>query len=146
MSPGTRRLCLSALIYGLQLTMGYFIMLVIMTYSGPLFISTVSGMMIGHVIFNAQDSFVKKRMEKRESRRLSALDTGSTTYGSTRHMGEQESDSTCNELGSYQNGGNLKSPPEKSVASETTMLTSNKKLRSATADGATPCCQYSLDD
>jgi len=85
-------------------------------------------------------------MEKRESRRLSALDTGSTTYGSTRHMGEQESDSTCNELGSYQNGGNLKSPPEKSVASETTMLTSNKKLRSATADGATPCCQYSLDD
>ena len=60
-------------------------------------------------------------------------------------MGEQESNSTS-ELGSYQNGGSLKSPPEKSVASETTKLTSNKKLRSATADGATPCCQYSLDD
>jgi hypothetical protein len=61
MSPGRRRLVLSVLVYGLQLTMGYFIMLVIMTYSGPLFVSVVGGMMMGHAIFNAQDSFMKWR-------------------------------------------------------------------------------------
>jgi len=48
---GYRRLILSALVYGVQLTMGYFIMLLVMTYSGPLFLSCISGMVSGHVIF-----------------------------------------------------------------------------------------------
>ena len=67
--PGNRRLVMSSLFYGLQLTMGYFIMLVIMTYSGPLFVSTVGGMMIGHVIFNAQDALIKRWKGKGEGGR-----------------------------------------------------------------------------
>merc|ERR1711966_107527 len=49
--PGKRRLVLSSLVYGVQLSLGYFIMLVIMTYSGPLFLCTVGGMMLGHAGF-----------------------------------------------------------------------------------------------
>jgi len=54
--PGLRRLSLSALFYGLQLTLGYFLMLVIMTYSGPLFMCTVLGLVCGHVFFNSKDA------------------------------------------------------------------------------------------
>ena len=56
MSAGYKRLVASALSYGLQVTIGYFIMLIIMTYSGPLFVSVVVGLIGGHVLFNAQDA------------------------------------------------------------------------------------------
>merc|ERR1712194_845018 len=45
------KLFISMILYGAQLTMGYLIMLVVMTYSGPLFISVIIGLMIGHVLF-----------------------------------------------------------------------------------------------
>lgn len=41
-----------ALFYAVQLTMGYFIMLVVMTYSTPLFISVILGLVLGHLMFN----------------------------------------------------------------------------------------------
>jgi Ctr copper transporter family len=50
---GWKRLTASTLFYGLQLTMGYMIMLVVMTYSGPLFMCVIFGLMSGHAIFNA---------------------------------------------------------------------------------------------
>ena len=46
-----KKLFISMLLYGAQLSLGYLIMLVVMTYSGPLFISVVAGLMIGHVLF-----------------------------------------------------------------------------------------------
>jgi len=39
------------LLYGVQLTVGYFVMLVVMTYSTPLFVCAVGGIVLGHVIF-----------------------------------------------------------------------------------------------
>ena len=56
MTPGRNRLMLSAVFYGLQLTLGYLLMLVVMTYSGPLFVSVILGLVGGHVLFNAQDA------------------------------------------------------------------------------------------
>lgn len=44
----------STLMYGIQLTMGYMLMLVVMTYSGPLFLCVVVGLMLGHLIFNSK--------------------------------------------------------------------------------------------
>lgn len=55
---GWKRLTISTLFYGLQLTLGYFIMLVVMTYSGPLFMSVIFGLMGGHAMFNAGSSKV----------------------------------------------------------------------------------------
>jgi hypothetical protein len=50
---GWKRLTVSTLFYGLQLTLGYLIMLVVMTYSGPLFMCVIFGLMGGHAIFNS---------------------------------------------------------------------------------------------
>jgi copper transporter 1 len=46
------RIALSTLMYGCQLTLAYFIMLVVMTYSGPLFVSVIVGLMVGHLGFS----------------------------------------------------------------------------------------------
>ena len=42
----------SSFLYALQVSMGYAIMLLIMTYSGPLVLSVVAGLTIGHIIGN----------------------------------------------------------------------------------------------
>ncbi|KAL7574133.1 hypothetical protein ACA910_014817 [Epithemia clementina (nom. ined.)] len=62
--PGYRRLTVSALFYGLQITMGYMLMLVIMTYSGVLFFCTIVGLVSGHVLFNSKDAFFGKALEQ----------------------------------------------------------------------------------
>lgn len=56
--PGYQRLCVSASFYALQLTMGYSIMLIVMIYSIPLFLSVVAGIVAGHVLFSAQDALM----------------------------------------------------------------------------------------
>jgi hypothetical protein len=38
--------------------MGYMLMLVIMIYSGPLFMSVITGLVGGHILFNAKDSLL----------------------------------------------------------------------------------------
>jgi len=40
------------LFYGVQTTLGYFLMLIAMTFSSPLFACVVIGLLIGHLIFN----------------------------------------------------------------------------------------------
>jgi len=49
---GKKKMFLSASLYGAQLTISYLIMLLVMSYSGPLFISVVFGLMIGHLVSN----------------------------------------------------------------------------------------------
>jgi hypothetical protein len=137
---GNRRLVLSALVYGLQLTMGYFIMLLVMTYSGPIFLSCVSGMIIGHVLFNAQDSIIKRYNERRKTNK------------------ERMSPRPTNELSSYQNGDDemienrgtccglgATSSSSKYEAMSLTP-TETTMLKTLNPPGATPCCQYTMED
>jgi hypothetical protein len=58
--PRTRLLA-TAVFYGTQLSLGYLLMLVIMIYSGVLFMATVLGLVTGHVLFNARDAFFPLR-------------------------------------------------------------------------------------
>lgn len=150
MMPGRRRLVLSVMFYGLQLTMGYLIMLVIMTYSGPLFVSIVGGMMTGHAIYNAQDSFMK-------SMDGAAKDSQEAGDGTSEH-GRNERTST--ELAnSYQNlktsSRNNSEADEEAIGSCCGLGPTNKsekpygatektKLKENIPEGATPCCQYVL--
>eukprot|EP00566_Odontella_aurita_P004557 CAMPEP_0113533452 /NCGR_PEP_ID=MMETSP0015_2-20120614/4614_1 /TAXON_ID=2838 /ORGANISM="Odontella" /LENGTH=781 /DNA_ID=CAMNT_0000432509 /DNA_START=155 /DNA_END=2500 /DNA_ORIENTATION=- /assembly_acc=CAM_ASM_000160 len=60
-SPGWTRLAASAGLYGLQLTTGYLVMLLVMTYSGPLFICVILGLMLGHSFFNYQSLVSSKK-------------------------------------------------------------------------------------
>ena len=55
LKKGKTKMAWSALLYGLQLTASYLIMLIIMTYSGPLFMSAIIGLVSGHVVFSWQD-------------------------------------------------------------------------------------------
>jgi len=52
LNGGLKRLGISTVIYGVQLTLAYMIMLVVMTYSGPLFMATILGLMGGHFLFH----------------------------------------------------------------------------------------------
>lgn len=56
MESGTQRLIVSAIFYGIQLSIGYLLMLVIMIYSVVLFLAVILGLVIGHVMFNAKDA------------------------------------------------------------------------------------------
>mmetsp|Transcript_27532 Transcript_27532/g.64596 ORF Transcript_27532/g.64596 Transcript_27532/m.64596 type:complete len:772 (-) Transcript_27532:186-2501(-) len=56
MEAGSARLVASAVFYGIQLSIGYMLMLVIMIYSGALFLSVILGLVIGHILFNARDA------------------------------------------------------------------------------------------
>jgi len=56
MEVGNRRLLASAAFYGVQLTIGYALMLIIMIYSGILFFSVILGLVVGHILFNARDA------------------------------------------------------------------------------------------
>jgi len=56
MESGPQRLVVSAVFYGVQLSIGYLLMLVIMIYSGLLFLAVIVGLVIGHVMFNAKDA------------------------------------------------------------------------------------------
>jgi hypothetical protein len=58
MKAGHGRLAASAALYTLQLTMGYMLMLLIMTYSAPLFVCVVLGLVCGHVLWNAKDALL----------------------------------------------------------------------------------------
>lgn len=56
MEEGITRLVTSAVFYGVQLTIGYVLMLIIMIYSGVLFLAVILGLVIGHILFNARDA------------------------------------------------------------------------------------------
>jgi len=53
------KLAISTTFYGTQLTLAYFLMLVVMTYSGPLVLCVVLGLMTGHVVGNWGSDFGK---------------------------------------------------------------------------------------
>jgi hypothetical protein len=55
---GRKKLAWSAIIYGAQLAIGYILMLIVMTYSGPLVLSVILGLVAGHVIWNYSDVVV----------------------------------------------------------------------------------------
>ena len=155
--PGHRRLLLSTTIYGLQLAMGYLIMLVIMTYSGPLFISTVGGMMLGHMLFNAQDSLARQWREKyNQAEMMNGRDTtyrtdmnGDSSLEANSLFVRRGTNSNTELMNSYQHGRgggeveDIASPPVV-LEREKFPPTENTNLRSDVADGATPCCQYTL--
>jgi len=143
---GFRRLALSALVYGVQLTMGYFIMLLVMTYSGPLFVSCISGMVIGHVFFNAQDALIKKYNDgfvKKEERK-----TNETTIRSTSNTSEltsyQNGGTTHHSDDEIENGGSCCAKNERDLLTPTETTTLKKS--SMMPSGATPCCQYTMED
>lgn len=62
----------SALCYAIQLLFGYFLMLIVMTYSGPLVISVIIGLVLGNFVFLSHDVVTIKQEALGNSETLSA--------------------------------------------------------------------------
>lgn len=114
--PGWKRLGVSSAMYGLQLTMGYLIMLVVMTYSLPLFMSVVFGFMCGHVLLNWDQVSQGKEITVKESASSCCCD-GPEASGATAGDGIED---CC--------GGG----------------TDTQKNDICVPEGCTPCCQNAL--
>jgi len=90
------KLFISMILYGAQLTMGYLIMLVVMTYSGPLFISVIIGLMFGHVLFQVIPTTTTKTSDttKKDKNRDSSIVIEGVTPCCQYRVGEED-DSSC---------------------------------------------------
>jgi len=144
--PGMSRLVASAGFYALQLTMGYLVMLVVMTFSIPLFLSCITGLVLGHVVFNARDAVLNR--EKK---------TSDGAAEDPEHA-EELGGCGCDEEAVEQNVQGCGCDEEK----QSTSVTSSEEMQSSYAsknvekpepedqthgvpEGSTPCCQNSLD-
>lgn len=116
---GTKRLLISSAFYGLQLTMGYLIMLVVMTYSMPLFLCCVVGLVIGHVLFNAKDAILNKPQP---------------VYG----------DATSNRTSEGGSHGDEDEESSKRCCSHKNLMQRISETNHGVPEGSTPCCQNTL--
>lgn len=142
--PGWKRLGVSALAYGAQLSMGYSLMLVVMIYSGPLFLSVILGLVFGHVLFNAKDALLTAKEEVSQVATEDAehcpcfMEPEAEALG--KHDSEERDDygSCCPPNVRIESTNPTTSATDKSVK----MKADNKK--SNVSEGATPCCQHML--
>merc|ERR1719410_1636391 len=159
MEAGTRRLLVSAIFYGLQLTMGYLLMLIIMIYSGALFFAVILGLVIGHILFNAKDAI----MPIYETQYLNDVDekhsvddgcTDSNAGVETPITQLEEPQSSCcatnQELesdkqyyGSMEGESNIDKVPDV-VGNSKQRKPKKKIIDQGIPEGSTPCCQHGL--
>lgn len=123
---GGLRLSVGSLLYGVQLSLGYLVMLVIMTYSGVLFLCTVTGLVLGNVLFNAKDGLMASR--RRENPQEESAAHGIPADGD--HQFDKDGDLP------------MKSAPCGCEDKAYTVESGNAPSDHDIPDGATPCCQH----
>ncbi len=102
MEVGTKRLVASAAFYGVQLTIGYVLMLIIMIYSGVLFLSVILGLVIGHVLFNARDAIWPIHEPAHPSKNKAAENKSNENDGNTNTgVGQQRRASSRNSFSNH---------------------------------------------
>lgn len=162
MGAGRKRLLFSATFYGIQLTIGYMLMLVIMIYSGALFISTVSGLVFGHVFFNAKDAIWPLKAEA--STYATPNPDDATDDGSYRGETNEDTAQTLapaasancpvemtTELTNQPARVNQEKDWEDDVAQSSSCCGKGQAAATDSGDqlipeGSTPCCQYNSCD
>lgn len=108
--------------------------------------------MLGHLLFNAQDSLAKQWREKKSRTDMNGGTdrtsmNGDSSLEANSLFARRPTNSNA-ELNSYQHGSggeeleNTKLSPE--LETEKFSATENTVLNCDVADGATPCCQYTL--
>eukprot|EP00977_Amphora_coffeiformis_P017380 scaffold5612_cov150-Amphora_coffeaeformis.AAC.6 len=124
MSAGMARLGVGSVFYGLQLTFGYFIMLVVMTYSGVLFLCCVGGLVLGNMLFNGSDGLIGAANKKGKA------------GGAAREDPNEDLPNPCICVDDKTDGEAGGSGAEYSCCN-------TGSQEEDIPDGATPCCQYS---
>lgn len=144
LEPGYGRLCVSACLYGVQLTMGYTIMLVVMIYSIPLFLSVVVGIVGGHVLFSAQDAVVPSCLSA-SAAEASLKEDDEDAMGVSHFC--SESSSIIEGFGSgptTANSTNNESTYQPITGQNVNGSSSPGQDDSGVAEGSTPCCQHTV--
>ena len=132
MAAGYRRLAASAMLYALQLTVGYLAMLVVMTYSGPLFMCIILGIVFGHVLFNAKDAvFANAAAKEPPFKTIAASDDDK--YDNVGSCAEAPPSNSCC-LGTSED---MTEPQEQSPPT-------SYEANDGVPEGITPCCQHTL--
>jgi Ctr copper transporter family len=168
---GWKRLTVSTICYGIQLSIGYLVMLVVMTFSAPLFLSVVIGLMSGHFLFNMSEVLKEKKEEDGKSPTGNAYEelnvaqakTNVDESSSTGLPAEQVVPSCCVPYNEDDNFDDEENRPTSygSVASTAVTTTMSLEMKQAPVsssaagrpknkkknivpEGCTPCCQNDL--
>lgn len=130
MKAGTARLGMGSAFYGVQLTLGYFIMLIVMTYSGVLFLCCVAGLVLGNVMFNGHDGLLATASPS--SGRRASVPTQDLNEGLPNPClcADDKTDAVAGESAA---GGGEPHPCCRNGDGDEDDI----------PEGATPCCQYS---
>mgnify|MGYP005862105537 CR=1 FL=1 len=125
MSAGMARLGVGSVFCGLQLTFGYFIMLIVMTYSGVLFLCCVGGLMLGNMLFNGSDGLIGAAKTKGRLGGAAGEDPNEGLPNTCLCAADKTEGVAAGSVVEYNSCCNADSQEED------------------IPDGATPCCQYS---
>ena len=106
MESGTYRLFVSALFYGIQLSVGYLLMLIIMIYSFVLFMAVILGLVSGHILFNAKDAIWPIHESLNLDEIDAALDSNSDNNDDSDNRDETVADSFAGNGSNGSNGSN----------------------------------------
>ena len=140
MGPGYRRLAASAVFYGLQLTVGYFAMLVVMTYSGPLFMCIILGIVCGHVLFNAKDAvFASKKAAFQVVAADVDVDADAGVDVDDDGIGLQSKKNN-----NYKSCCSVQPETEQPPTSYGSLCPRDDDENDSVPEGITPCCQHTL--
>jgi hypothetical protein len=128
-APGMKRLAVSAGFYAVQLTMGYAIMLVVMIYSIPLFVSVVAGIVGGHILFSAPDALIRQGMSKKKETKERGSDSDIVGPEDGKHLVGSDEKPLYDATGK-KTGFSLSDDPN--------------GFDPEVPEGSTPCCQNHL--
>jgi hypothetical protein len=145
MAAGPKRLAVSATFYCLQLSMGYMIMLVVMIYSGPLFISVIGGLVGGHVLFNAKDALAplpnRTAPKKAPNCASSASPCVPNCEAFCNPAKDGATDACCSSDDKLEEDTEDLDPPCCCAAPPDAVAPTNNASLRDVPEGSTPCCQ-----
>jgi hypothetical protein len=152
MESGTNRLFVSALFYGIQLSVGYLLMLIIMIYSFVLFMAVILGLVSGHILFNAKDAIWPIHESLNLDEIDAALDNNSDNNDDSYNRDGTVKDSFAGN-GSNGSNGDISNKNEKSSYRNSTFssssatkvqmnLLANASEERALGEGSTHCQEF----
>ena len=137
---GWKRLLASGFMYGTQLTLGYLLMLVVMTYSGPLFMCVILGLVAGHVVMNAPALLkVKPKYKKPDEAETGCCGGAEEEDGGC--CGAKEEGGCC---GAKEDGGCCRKQEAETRCCSSDASSDEKDSEYNVPEGSTPCCQNRL--
>merc|ERR1711862_624675 len=136
------KLYISMSIYGIQFTVGYLVMLIVMTYNIPLFICVILGLMIGHVLFQVIDIMNVSSKVLPKNKKLEAYSVNNSVSHKSSSIIIEGATPCCHEEKTMKKHEVVQEAPESCCHEEMTM-----KKHEVVQDPPASCCHgHVVDD